>query len=86
MDGFLEEKVFDLGPEEWTYCASLSSFRKASWATGSKGRCRESWLETRPGNLDGSDPVGPAPKQSASTWGESLLADSSSCSQLDGQG
>lgn len=62
MEGFLEEKDFDLGPAEWVYHASLSSFRKTSWATGSKGGCRESsWLETSPGNSDGSDPVGPQP-------------------------
>lgn len=68
MEGFLEEKVFDLSPEAWVNCASLSSFRKTSWATGSKGGYRESsWLETWLGNSEGSDPAEPGARRSAST-------------------
>lgn len=73
MEDFLEEEVFDLGPKQWVYYVPLGLFRKTSGVTGSKAGCRErSWLETRPANLSGSDPVGPVPKQPASTWGESL--------------
>lgn len=83
---FLKE-VFDLGPEGWAYCAPLSSFRNTPWAPGSKGGRREScWLVTRPGKSGGSGPAGPGARQSASTWGESLLADSSSWSPLEVQG
>lgn len=60
IEGFLEEQVFDLGPAGSVNCASLSTFRKTSWVSGLKGGCRESsWLETGPGNSEGSDPAGP---------------------------
>lgn len=60
---------------------------KDSSASGSKGGCVEnSWLEIRPSNLDGADPAGPGARQSTSTWGQSLLADSSACSQLEAEG
>ena len=77
----------DLWAEPWSVgkLCFFSSFRKTSWATGSKGGCRESaWLETRLGNSEGSAPAGPGARPSASTW-ESLLADSPSCSQRDVQ-
>lgn len=41
---------------------------------------------TRPGKSGGSGPAGPGAGQAASTWAESLLADSSSGSLLDVQG
>lgn len=37
MESFLDSgKVFDLDPEGWICYAFLSSFRKTTWATGSK--------------------------------------------------
>lgn len=37
MESFLDSgKVFDLDPEGWICCTFLSSFRKTTWATGSK--------------------------------------------------
>ena len=61
----------DLWAEPWRVgkLCFFSSFRKTSWATGSKGGCRESaWLETRLGNSEGSAPAGPGARYFGERW------------------